>query len=306
MFKNTKTLLFIGIFLFVPLSASAIYYAQDSFDSYGNYLGSKIVDSGNGFPGGKIIVVKQQDTELQKKILEEQKKLNSNLQKQLDAVILQEKVSQAKIEADIYVNTGCNPANSGFNSCFSNWQSNKIEELSNKAVEDKRNEFYYKASAECLEKHGIYSQLNEERTGCECKYGYAPNATTPYQCISMDMFCKEEIGILATNTSDLYIDGASRDTMCDCIDGFQLSGRPWKCVAATLGDIIEPSTTNPVTTNLDTEPTKTINDKPTNISETIEIDSNQTVKPQDTPIRETPKKSFFSSIYNFFKKLFRF
>lgn len=99
------------IFFISPLFVYALTYVDGYYRQDGTYVRPyyrynsddlKIAD-GNARPFFVII----QESEVEKQTLEEQKKINDKLQRQLDDAALKQKISSINADIDTFINTGC-------------------------------------------------------------------------------------------------------------------------------------------------------------------------------------------------------
>ncbi len=130
-----------------------------------------------------------------------------------------------------------------YNQCMSSTQNQALDSIGDKAVELARLEkesAYYKsllASAmSCKTDHGQFGYYNSEINRCECVTGFGPDANSPYQCIPLNVWCKVESGIGATNRVDAYVDSVNKSVICGCETGYQWDTSTAKCIQTTAPD----------------------------------------------------------------------
>lgn len=144
------------------------------------------------------------------------------------------RLSQCRSQIDAY-----QAAQTKYNQCISNTQNTAINSITDKAVEAARLEkesAYYKSlldqatqnQTSCKVSHGEYAYYSSANR-CECIDGFAPDAGNPYQCIPLNVWCKVEIGVGATNKVPVYVDGLNKDATCGCDTGYQWDAIKAQC-----------------------------------------------------------------------------
>lgn len=170
------------------------------------------------------------------------------------------RLSQCRSQIDIY-----QVAQTKYNQCISYTQNTAINNIADKAVEAARLEkesAYYKSlldqttqnQTSCKTSHGEYSYYSSANC-CECIDGFAPDATNPYQCIPLNVWCKVESGIGATNKVPVYVDGLNRDATCGCDVGYQWDTNKAQCTETATPDYYSLAAKNGGTTE---QPKKTL------------------------------------------------
>lgn len=152
------------------------------------------------------------------------------------------RLSQCRSQIDAY-----QAAQTKYDQCISDNQNTAINDIADKAVEIaklERESAYYKSLLEqavqnqaiCKKSHGQYSYYNGASNFCECVDGFAPDADTPYQCVPLNVWCKVESGIGATNRVDKYVDGVNKNVTCTCETNYQWDSYKNQCIAVASTD----------------------------------------------------------------------
>src|SRR3989344_2321818 len=81
----------------------------------------------------------------------------------------------------------------------------------------------------CVKEHGPYSAYSRSSNQCQCQPGMAPDSLTPFKCIPIEMFCKIESGVGATNRRTDYLDDVPKFVNSTCIDGYEWDQGTDKC-----------------------------------------------------------------------------
>ncbi len=243
--KKTIFLIFCGLFLFLNF-VSAIYYAQDNFDSNGNYLGSEIInDPLSNFPTGKIIIINPSEKTRSEKLFEAQQKLSDELAKKAKDSVQQSYKSNSLCYFPIA--TGCTTVNDlgritalcsnsgtldspmcGVNACKQQIADyNRQTEEYNKCIaspppqqppyipnsvqpSDKLD--WFDLNNICEENYGIRSYYNENTKSCACEK------------LSWMFAGKCQLGLLicVNLLGPNVIASTTEEVECSCIDGYNI------------------------------------------------------------------------------------
>ena len=137
-----------------------------------------------------------------------------------------------------------------YNQCISNTQNQALDSIADKAVEVARLEkesAYYKSllayAMSCKTDHGQYGYYNSGINRCECITGFAPDANSPYQCIPLNVWCKIESGVGATNRIDTYVERVNTEVVCKCESGYQWDAGNAQCLQTATPDSALETTT---------------------------------------------------------------
>ena len=76
--------------------------------------------------------------------------------------------------------------------------------------------------SQCSVLHGYDSFYNENKSRCECRDGYAPDSSATFQCVSMDKFCQDALGLNSFKSTGVYQDVATLFSMCGCVNGYAI------------------------------------------------------------------------------------
>ncbi|MFZ3044252.1 MAG: hypothetical protein WA058_04080 [Minisyncoccia bacterium] len=151
------------------------------------------------------------------------------------------RLSQCRSQIDAY-----QAAQTKYNQCTSDTQNAAINGVADKAVEAaelEKESAYYKSlldqatqnQTSCKGSHGEYSYYSSANR-CECIDGFAPDAGNPYQCIPLNVWCKVESGVGATNKVAVYVDGLNKDATCGCDVGYQWDTNKVQCAQTVAPD----------------------------------------------------------------------
>lgn len=356
------SLILCGLFLSVNF-ASAVYYMQGNFDSYGHYVSSEMVSSPGDIPpmGGAIIIVRPQKTQTEKED-EALKEMMSFLTKEKQNEISLPDISPNNIYSScIYPNAGSgytqesqcsakraslaargqlgeqsttdelqrcqdqvNQYNSElqkYNQCVSDTTQtakDKINQNIDDAIKRYNANIIIKLNQFCSENYG-YSVYDESSQTCKCesKLFWMIGG----KCQLGLAVCAEMLGgnVIASTTGEMG---------CNCMDGYSVqknSDNKYRCekieqpiVPAT---VVEPPVVAPIISTSTLAPVvkkgidinKFLPKKTDNVVKTVIAESNPAPISQNVVVEQSAPqvktswvKNTITSIYNFFKKSFKF